>query len=75
MAQGKSPAIPTGNLSEDEIAKVVKTLSAMKVKRKADKPTKYLQWMSSMVMVGQESGAIQKTQLKTEQTIPLFQST
>ena len=42
MAQGKSPDIPTGNLSEDEIAKLVKTLSAMKVKPKANTPAEFL---------------------------------
>ena len=75
MAQGKSPEIPTGDLSEDEIAKLVKTLSAMKLKPKADTPAEFLQWMSSMVMIGQETGAIPKTPLKTEPTTPLFQST
>jgi hypothetical protein len=48
-------------MSKEEIEQLVNTLSAMKIKPKADSPADLLSWMTGIVDVGKESGAIPKT--------------
>ena len=53
-------------MSKEEIEQLVNTLSAMKIKPKAESPADLLGWMTGIVDVGKESGAIPKTPIKTE---------
>lgn len=57
-------------MTKEEIEQLVKTLSTMKVKPKADSPANLLGWMSQMVEISKESGAIPKTPVKTEPFSP-----
>lgn len=59
-------------MSKEEIEQLIKTLSAMKIKPKADTPADLLGWMSKLVDVGKETGAIPKTPIKTEPFSPSF---
>jgi hypothetical protein len=52
--------------SKEGIEQVVNTLSAMKIKPKAESPADLLGWMTGIVNVGKESGAIPNTPIKTE---------
>lgn len=78
MTDKDPPTTNPDGMTEAEIQKLVATLSAMKIKPKADTPTDFLNWMSSMVSVSQETGAIPKTPMKTKSepvtpTQPTFQ--
>ncbi|XP_062566718.1 uncharacterized protein LOC134229024 [Saccostrea cucullata] len=48
-------------MSKEEKEQLMKTLEAMNLKPKADTPADLLGWMSEVVAVGKESGAIPKT--------------
>ena len=61
MADKGPPISNPDKMTPDEIQKLVETLSAMKIKPKADSPSDLLQWMASIVDVGKETGAIPKT--------------
>lgn len=72
--QNKAEGGATGEdfMSKEEIAQLVKTLSAMNIKPKVDTPADLLGWMSKLVDVGKETGAIPKTPIKTEPFSPSF---
>ena len=61
MAEKGPPISNPDKMTPDEIQKLVETLSAMKIKPKADSPSDLLHWMASIVDVGKETGAIPKT--------------
>ena len=79
MSTDKNPSgeeAGAGNfISKEEIDQLVKTLSAMKVKPKAETPTQLLGWMSEFVEVARETGAIPKTPVKTEFFSPFSKQT
>lgn len=64
MTDKERPTSNPDGMTETEVQKLVATLSAMKIKPKADTPADFLQWMSSMVNVSQETGAIPKHRLE-----------
>ena len=78
MADNAPPTSSADGMTAEEIQKLVATLSAMKIKPKADTPADFLQWMASIVDVGKETGAIPKTPTVTKAepltpTPPAFQ--
>ena len=79
MSTDKNPSVEEAGagkfISKEEIDQLVKTLSAMKVKPKAETPTQLLGWMSEFVEVARETGAIPKTPVKTEFFSPFSKQT
>lgn len=69
MSTDKDPTAeaPANTMSKEEIEQLVKTLSAMKVKPKADTPEDLIQWMSSLV--GAEVPVAESSAVKTEHSV------
>lgn len=58
--------VSDGNMTQEEIDQLVKTLSAMKVKPKADSPEDLLSWMQRMVGTKSEVQVPEHPVIKTE---------